>query len=40
MMTERKFYESPQLEVVEIAIEQAILSNSVPDFEDGGDMFN
>ena len=38
MDTQMKTYESPQLDVVEIAIEQAILSNSIPDFEDGGEL--
>lgn len=31
-----KNYESPQLEVVEIEIEQTILQSSIPDFGDGG----
>ena len=33
-----KIYVSPQLEVVEIAIEQAILNSSIPDIGDGGDL--
>lgn len=32
-----KNYESPQLEVLEIAIEQTILQSSIPDFTDGGE---
>ena len=38
MNTETKIYESPQLEVVEITIEQAILNSSIPDIVDGGDL--
>ncbi len=30
-------YESPQLEVVEITIEQTILQSSIPDYGDGGE---
>ena len=32
-------YEHPQVEVLEIQIEQAILSSSLPDYEYGGDPF-
>ena len=40
MNTEKKIYESPQLDVVEITIEQAILNSSIPDIGDGGDLLN
>ena len=36
MDVQMKNYESPQLEVVEIEIEQTILQSSIPDFGDGG----
>jgi hypothetical protein len=34
-----KNYVSPQIEVLEIQVEQAILTSSLPDYEFGGDPF-
>ena len=31
-------YVSPQCEEMELALEGAVLANSIPDFEDGGDL--
>lgn len=33
-------YVSPQCEELELNLEGAVLQNSVPDFGDGGDLFN
>ena len=37
MDVQMRNYESPQLEVVEITIEQTILQSSIPDYGDGGE---
>ena len=39
MNTQTKNYESPQLDVMEIEIEQTILQSSMPDFGDGGNLW-
>ena len=39
MKEKKNVYEAPQVEVVEIVVEQAVLQSSIPDMEDGGDLF-
>ena len=39
MKVEKNVYESPQIETMEIVVEQAVLQSSIPDMEDGGDLF-
>lgn len=39
MKVEKNLYESPKLETREIFVEQAVLQSSIPDMEDGGDLF-
>lgn len=39
MTMEKIVYVSPQCEEMELAIEGAVLANSIPDFGDGGDLF-
>ena len=39
MKVEKNVYESPQMETMEIVVEQAVLQSSIPDMEDGGDLF-
>ena len=33
-----KIYEAPQCEDMELALEQAVLQSSIPDFGDGGPL--
>lgn len=39
MKEEKNLYESPKVETMEIIVEQAVLQSSIPDMEDGGDLF-
>lgn len=39
MKVEKNLYESPVVETMEIVVEQAVLQSSIPDMEDGGDLF-
>ena len=39
MKVEKNLYESPSVEAMEIIVEQAVLQSSIPDMEDGGDLF-
>lgn len=39
MKVEKNLYESPVVETMEIVVEQAVLQSSIPDVEDGGDLF-